>query len=140
MSEHYHAVVWIDHHAARVLHFNLAEATCEVIHPAHPVRHIHHRAGSRTGARAAEDRAFYHEVAAAIADAGSILITGPANAKVELIKHLHRHCPGVLDRLAAVETVDHPTDGELLDHARRVLMAFDRMQPQRAASGGAAGG
>lgn len=132
MSHHYHAVAWVDHHVARVLHFNAVDTAREAIHPAHPVRHIHHRAGSVTGARAPEDQQFYQEIAEALADAGAILIVGPANAKAELIKHLHRFCPALLDRLAAVETLDHPSDGELVDHARRIFHAYDRIQSQRA--------
>jgi hypothetical protein len=29
--------------------------------------------------------------------------------------------------------MDHPTDGELLDHARRAFKAIDRMLPQTSA-------
>ena len=35
MSSHYHAVVWIDHHEARVFHFNVLEANRLVLHPEH---------------------------------------------------------------------------------------------------------
>ncbi|MBI3515068.1 MAG: translational machinery protein [Proteobacteria bacterium] len=132
MPQHFHAVVWIDHHAARILQFNAADFDLDVIHPLHPPRHIHHKAGSRTGARAPEDQPFYQEVAEALGDVGAFLIVGPSNAKVELIKHMHRFNPGLIDRLAAVETADHPSDGELVDHARRVFGPIDRTTPQLA--------
>ena len=32
-------------------------------------------------------------------------------------------------KLLAVETTAHPTDGELLDHARRLFKRLDRLQP-----------
>jgi hypothetical protein len=130
MSSHYHAVIWLDHHAARVLHFNAVDWTAETIHPAHPVRHIHHRAGSMSGARVPTEPAFYDAIAEAVGDAGAFLVTGPADAKIEFIKHLHRHRPGLIERLAGVETANHPTDGELIDHARRVFGAYERTQPQ----------
>jgi hypothetical protein len=132
MAEHYHAIVWIDHHEARIFHFNWEAHDRQVIHPDHPVRHIHHHAGSVDGKRAGEDHGFYEEVAAAIAGAGAFLVTGPANAKTELVKHIERSRPALHGRLAGVETVDHPSDGMLLDHARRVFRAFDHTQPQRA--------
>jgi len=55
-------------------------------------------------------RAFFQAVAESVADAGAVLITGPANAKTELIKHIHRHDPKLMNAIAAVETVDHPSD------------------------------
>ena len=48
-----------------------------------------------------------------VADAGAVLITGPANAKIELIKHIHQHDPDRMKVIAGVETVDHPSDGAL---------------------------
>ncbi len=132
MAEHFHAIVWIDHHEARIFRFNWAEHDRQVIRPDHAVVHIHHRAGSVDGKRADEDQGFYAAVAAALADAGAFLVTGPANAKTELVKHIERSQPALHARLAGVETVDHPSDGVLLDHARRVFRTYDRTQPQRA--------
>ena len=43
MSSYYHAIVWIDHHEARVFHFNVSEVDRLTIHPEHPTRHIHRR-------------------------------------------------------------------------------------------------
>ena len=80
MPGHYHAVVWIDHAQARVFHFTVEEADRTVIRPDHAVRDIHH-GEKRTGHRVADDREFFEEVAEAIADAGAILIVGPAQEK-----------------------------------------------------------
>ena len=88
-QHHYHAVVWIDHHEARVFHFNPTDVERLVLHPDHPTRHIHHKANSIGSGHAAEDHDFLHAVAHSIADAGAVLITGPANAKNELVKHIH---------------------------------------------------
>lgn len=130
MAEHYHAIVWIDHLSARIFHFNAEAHERAVICPEHPVRHIHHHAGSISGKRAAEDQDFYEAVVTALRGAGAFLVTGPANAKLELVKHMHREHPALIERLAGIETVDHPSDGVLLDHARRVFKVLDRLQPQ----------
>lgn len=130
MSKHFHAVIWIDHHEARVFHFGPAEVDQLVLHPERPTRHIHHKANSIGSGHAAEDHAFLHAVAQSVAEAGAVLITGPANAKTELVKHIHRHEPNLMNAIAAVETVDHPSDAALVAYARRYFQAADRMTPQ----------
>ena len=126
-TPHYHAVIWIDHREARVFHFSPTEVERLVVHPEHPTKHIHHKANCIGSGHAAADQEYLQAVAESVADAGAILITGPANAKTELIKHLHRHSPDRIDAIAGVETVDHPSDGELVAHARKYFKAEDRM-------------
>lgn len=125
---HYHAVVWIDHREARVFHFNATDVQKLVLHPDHPTKHLHHKAMSIGSGNAAEDQNFLHAVVESIADAGAVLITGPANAKHELVKHIDRHDPKLMQIIAGVETVDHPSDGQLLAHAKHYLAATDRMR------------
>ena len=129
-QHHFHAVVWIDHREARVFHFNPADIDKLVLRPDNPTRHIHHKANSIGSGHASEDEAFLHGVAEAIADAGAVLITGPANAKTELIKHIHHHDPKLMTIIAGVETVDHPSDGELVAYARKYFKVEDLMRPQ----------
>ena len=131
-SHHYHAVIWIDHREARVFHFNTTDVERLVVHPEHPTKHIHHKANSIGSGHAAADQDYLQSVVAAVADAGAVLITGPANAKTELIKHIHQHDPNMMKVIAGVETVDHPSDGALVAYARKYFKSADRMQPQKA--------
>jgi hypothetical protein len=101
-----------------------------VLRPEHPARHIHHKSNSIGGGHDADDHEFLRRVAESFADAGAVLITGPANAKTELVKHIKEHSPSLNARIAGVETVDHPTDGELVDHARKYFRA-DHLLPPR---------
>jgi stalled ribosome rescue protein Dom34 len=128
---HFHAVIWIDHREARVFHFNPAEADKLVVHPHDSMRHIQHKANATGTRHAPEDEDFYHRVVEAVADAGEILITGPANAKTELVKHIHHHDAALMSHIKGIETVDHPTDGELVAHARKYFKAEDLMTPQK---------
>jgi hypothetical protein len=130
-SQHFHAVVWIEHHEARVFHFNADDAERAVVHPEHPPRHIHHKAHSVGSGNVAEDQNFFHAVVTEIGAAGAVLIGGPANAKHELFKHIQRHAPQLAAKISAVEALDHPTDKELVAHARQYFRAADRMAPQR---------
>ena len=129
MTTHYHAVVWIDHREARIFHFSPPEADQMVIHPHDPTKHIHHKANSIGSGHAAEDEAYLHAVVEAFADAKAVLICGPANAKTELVKHIHHHDPKLMAIVAGIETVDHPTDGALVSYAKHYLKASDRMTP-----------
>lgn len=128
MQGHYHAVVWIDHRQARVFHFNSEDADKVVIRPEHPVRD-YHRKEKRTGHHDREDQAFLEQVTKSIADAGAILVVGPGNEKNELIKHIEKAHPRMKGKIEGVELIDHPSDGELVAHARRFLKSADRMRP-----------
>ena len=129
-KHHFHAVVWIDHREARVFHFNPTDVEKLVLHPDHPTKHIHHKANSIGSGHVAADNEFLHAVAQAVADAGAVLITGPASTKAELVKHIDQHDHALMKLIAGVETVDHPSDAQLVAFARHYLAATDRMQPQ----------
>ena len=126
---HYHAAVWIDHREARVFHFSATEVDTMVVHPKDPHAHIHHKANEMGSGNAAEDEKFLHAVATALSDAGEILIVGPADEKNELVGHIKKHDPKVAEKIVGVETVDHPSDGQLIAYARKYFKSADRMMP-----------
>ena len=128
-SHHFHAVVWIDHHEGRVFHFSPTDVDKLVLHPDHPTRHIHHKANSIGSGHASADHDYLHAVAESVADAGAVLITGPANAKTELVEHIRVHDPQLTKLIVGVETVDHPSDPQLVARAKKNFMAADRMRP-----------
>ena len=130
MSKHFHAVVWIDHEEAKIFSFSKDDADKLVIHPDHPTQHIHHKANTIGSGHAAPNAGYLHEVAHALEGSGAILITGPANAKTELMHHLTTHDPKVAKCVAAVETVDHPSDGQLVALARKYFKVADKATPQ----------
>ena len=127
MPQHYHAAVWIDHSQARVFHFNVEEADRTVIRD-HVVRDLPSRE-PRTGHRVGENKPFFEDVASTIADAGAILIVGPAQEKDFFAKFLAAKHPSIRSHVEGIQKADHPTDGELLDFARRYVKAADRMRP-----------
>jgi stalled ribosome rescue protein Dom34 len=131
MTEHNHAVVWIDHHEARVFHFNDDDVERMRLRPHDPHVHLHHKANTIGAGHASEDQDFLHSVVTALGHSRAVLITGPGLAKTALVKHIARHEPGVMDRVAGVETVDHPTDAALVAHARAYFKAADRLTPQK---------
>jgi stalled ribosome rescue protein Dom34 len=124
---HYHAVVWLDHNEARVMHITPDDVEKSVVHPANPPRHLQRKRGSVSGSRQPEDQHYYHEVVDALKGAEEILVVGPGHAKLELIKHIHAHDQAFAGKLVGVETVDHPGDAQLVAYARKYFVAKDRM-------------
>ena len=128
MADHYHAIVWIDHKQARIFHFNVEEADRTVVRITSFATFM--PASKRTGHRIEENKPFFEDVAKTIADAGAILIVGPAQEKDFFAKFLAEKHPAIRTHVEGVEKADHPSDGELLDFARRYVKAADRMRPQ----------
>lgn len=124
---HYHAVVWLDHSEAHVMHITADDVEKSVIQPAKPHTHLHSKSGTPGAGRSTEDKNYYHAIAEALKGAQEILVVGPAQAKLQLIKHLHTHDPALADKVVGVETVDHPTDGQVVAYARKYFVAKDRM-------------
>ena len=124
---HHHAVVWLDHNEAHVMHISPDDVEKSLVQPVNPPRHLQRKRGSVSGSRQPEDQRYYHEVVDAVKGAAEILIVGPGHAKLELIKHIHAHDRGVVKQIVGVETVDHPSDAQLVAHARKYFVAKDRM-------------
>ena len=120
------AILWIDHAQARMIKFNAETSVTRVIHREGGTPHLHHKANSIDDGHAPEDQAYFHAVSKALLGLTAVLVTGPANAKTELVKHIARHDPPLMQRISAIQTVDHPTDGELLDLARHHFGLIDR--------------
>jgi stalled ribosome rescue protein Dom34 len=124
---HFHAVVWIDHSEAHVIHFSPDDAEQFVVRPNHPHHKVHSTAGTLGDGKAPVDKDFFHRVAQALTGAQEILVVGPAQAKLQLVKHIHAHEAALVPKLIGVETVDHPTDAQLVAYARKYFRAKDRM-------------
>lgn len=126
---HYHAVVWLDHSEAHVMHISLDDVEKSIVHPAKPHSHLHAKSGTVGAGRQAEDKSYYHAIVEALSGAQEILVVGPAQAKLQLIKHIHAHDQAMADKVIGVETIDHPSDAQLVAYARKYFVAKDRMLP-----------
>lgn len=124
---HYHALVWLDHVEAHVMHISPDDVEKSLVQPNHQQRKLHSRVGTLGAGRAPEDHDYYHRIAEALHGASEILIVGPAQAKLQLLKHIHAHEPGLVKSVVGVETVDHPSDGQLVAFARKYFLAKDMM-------------
>jgi hypothetical protein len=130
MPSHYHAVVWLDHHKARIIHFNAEVSESERVRPAEPPRHLHVKAGSPSGTHITDEPQFYRDLATALGDAQEILVTGPASAKTEFLQYLRKRAAATGRRIVGLGTLDHLTDKQLLAEAREFFNRTDRLRPQ----------
>jgi stalled ribosome rescue protein Dom34 len=130
MSEHYHAIVWIDHRDARIFHFDAIDVERMVVHSHATGRHLQHRANTPGAGHKGVDKDYFNRVIAALTHTGAILLTGPANAKTELKNYIDEQHPELAARISGVEALDHPSDGALIALARRFFRADDRMHSQ----------
>lgn len=121
------AVVWIDHTNAQVIHFDKDASESESLktHSTHP--HPHQRHGD-THANEDDNSRFYDDIAAALKDSAQVLIVGPAQEKTAFMAYLTAKVPAVAQKVKAVETVDHPSNGELLNHARKYFVSAGGVQ------------
>lgn len=119
MSSHSHAIVWIDHSSARIFYVGLTGDNELTLHSAQPSSHLHHKANTIGSGHLPLDIEFFDRVIESVRDVTGILILGPSTAKVELARHARKRHSDVADRIVAVETSDHPTDGELLAHGKQ---------------------
>lgn len=126
--QHIHAVVWIDHDEAHVIHFNPDESEELTVHSKPRRGHLHHKSGQLGDGHAAEDHDYYGLVETALAGAQEILIVGPASAKDELQKHMLHHAKLLAACIVGVEPVDHPSDGQILKLARKYFTAADKIR------------
>jgi hypothetical protein len=114
-----YGVVWIDHKEARVF-----EVDGDVIRPAvinAPGPHIHRKPKDqvvRVRNHPNDERRFFREVARALEGRGQILLVGPSQTKLRFFRHLQTYDLGLEARIVGIETLDHPTDAQLVAHVR----------------------
>lgn len=114
-----HAVVWLDQKEARIFHVDAAKVGQAVVHS--PGQHIHRHAQEkdlRVRNHPDDEHRFFHEVARALEGQDQVLLVGPAQAKLHFFKYVQQHERALEPRIVGIETVDHPSDGQLVAHLR----------------------
>jgi len=124
---HFHAVVWLDHREARVIDFTVDDAHKVAVHQRGGHRQVHHRSGTIGAGHAPEDLAFFDEIVEAVGDAHEVLLVGPGQAKIALRHYVEQHRKEFARRVVGLESIDHPSDGELLGFAKKYFVKVDSM-------------
>jgi stalled ribosome rescue protein Dom34 len=119
----------MDSREAHVFRFSADDVERQRILSHNPFRKVHHKAGVIGAGHAHLDHHYFEEIAEALSGVEEWLLTGPGMAKNELARHVEQHLPDLKGKLCGIEPSDHPTDGELVDQARRAFRSIDRMRP-----------
>ena len=114
-------VVWMDQE-----HANIFELHPNEVKETHMKRH---EIRQHTGAEKEQNRRkntdkFFGDVAQHLTGAHEILLLGPGLAKEHFKSHLESHHQELLGKkIVGVETVDHPTDGQIVALAKKFFKA-----------------
>lgn len=117
-----HVFVVIDHHTARIYHLDGKDHATLTVREA-SVRETDDRHAS-DGKRVKHD-AFFREVATSLLEAKEILVIGNGTAKDEFKHYLDDHNAAVAAAVIAVETVDKPSESQLLTLAKSRFKTLD---------------
>jgi len=115
----FHAVLHIDHHTAKVLQFDAKQVEIETVFEKFAYTR-QHNSEVRT------EHEFFTEVCNALAGITEILVVGSHMAQADFRRNIEKHHPLVAKRVVGWETVDHPTDAQLVAFARRYFVDHER--------------
>ena len=118
---HSHAVVWTDHETAQVLQFEADHVRAKKIRS-----HKHYT--RQHGSAVRTEHEFFGEVCDALKNVDEVLVAGARTAIADFRHYAEKHRPQVVARVLGYETVDHPTDSQLVALARGYFLKADRMK------------
>ena len=97
-----------------------------ILSPQHLI-HRHPKGRGEAKEHPNDAKKFFQEVARSLEGTDAVLIVGPSSAKLEFLRYLQDHDKKLQGRVVGIETVDHPTDREIVAYARRYFIRSDRM-------------
>jgi hypothetical protein len=120
-----HTAVWIDHHEAKVFHVDREKFDEKVVTSPQHHLHRHAKGAAEPHGHPADQSRFFDDVAKALAGSTEILVLGPSTAKLHLVRHLHEHHRAIESKVVGLETVDHPTDAQLVKYVKQYFRIPD---------------
>ena len=60
-----------------------------------------------------------------------VLIVGPGLAKTAFERYVRKHHPSLAGHIVGVETVDHPTAGQILKYSKQYFLGVDQLLGDR---------
>jgi len=107
-----HAVVWLDHHQAQLIQFDLEQAEARKFR-------AHSHVTPQHGSKVRTTHEFFSEVCDALEGLDSVLVTGGHTAQADFRHYVGKHRPTLAPRITGWETVDHPSQAQLLALGRQ---------------------
>ena len=116
----FHAVVQIDHHQAQVLQFDAEHVQAQKVKAS-----THHT--RQHGSAVRSEHEFYAHVCDALAGITEVLVAGSQQSQADFRHYVEKHRPAVAKQIVGYETIDHPTEAQLVAMARKYFVKYDRM-------------
>ena len=113
---HSRAVIWIDHLTAKIFSMGITGVSPSVVQAQSVAPDGHRKIKTIGSGHVPENPAFLEQVAKAVAACTEVLILGPGTEKTALLHHLQSARPAMVLR---GETIDHPTDAEIIALGRK---------------------
>jgi stalled ribosome rescue protein Dom34 len=116
----FHAVVELDHSQAQVLQFDAEHVQAQKVKA-----HSHYT--KQHGSQVRSEHEFFGQVCDALDGIAEVLVAGSKTALADFKHYADKHRPQTAQRIVGYETVDHPTEGQLVALARQYFLRYDRM-------------
>jgi hypothetical protein len=122
-----YAVVWLDYSRAQTfnVHPERFDESTIWVKTHEVVRHSSGPVGTRP---LDQQKQFFADVAGALDGVDEILVVGPAAAKLDLLHYAYKNDPALASRVVGLETVEHPSDGQLAKYARSYFVPASLMR------------
>ena len=117
-----HCVVALTHHKAHIYHLD-GQTAGDLSLKESAVRETDNRHAN--DGKKADHKHFFEDVARALTSAKEILIVGNGTAKDEFKHHLEHHHKNIAAHVVAVESIEHPTEPQLLAMAKKKFKTID---------------
>jgi stalled ribosome rescue protein Dom34 len=123
----HHAVIWADHHSARILPFDA--------HRVHVLAvRAHEHSTRQHGSDVRTEHEFMGEVCDTLEGIAQVLVCGSHTMLADLRHYVDKHRPQLAMHIVSYEVVDHLSDNELVALARKHFLKLDAMGGSTGAS------
>ena len=79
------------------------------------------------GSTVRSEHEYFGQVCDALDGIQEVLVTGPKTGLADFKHYADKHRPETAGRIVGYETVDHPSENQLVALARRYFLKYDRM-------------
>lgn len=111
-------IIWLDSREAKIFKRDGANEKLQHLR-SHGQKHPAQPHGKHAGSHHPEEIALFKEIAPTFKEASEVLLMGPGEAKVQFQKYMKEHDAVSAKKIVGVETVDHPSDGQIHQIAQK---------------------
>lgn len=115
------AVLWLDQQNATLQRLD------SNARPVHIRAHRHITRQHASGVRTSHE--FHARICDAIQGIDEVLVSGAKMTHAEFRHYVEKHRPPLAHRIVAWQVVDHPSEPQILDLAKRFFAKWDRLWP-----------